>query len=214
MLSNLEKKKLLNSEISKLEDEIDELLLDNKEKIIEQYRLYKECYNNKIFIDNLENKNIRIKDNIYVLNKINEVLYEGVTNKSTIYFGNCNDITVVISAKVNHITLERCQNVNIKIIGGSVSGIDNIHCENISYIFDDNDIYFIDISNCINCNMYIPEAIATNTLIITLYSIGVNFFILNNQNIKKVFRKNNNYLDTMGKYCFKIDNGVLNLHNF
>jgi hypothetical protein len=208
----------LRESLLNLENELellDHQLIDHN-LIIQQYRLYKEAFNNKIFIENLEFLNIRIKDTIYILNNKGLItLYSGITNKSTIYLLNCNNLTLVVNVKVNHITLENCEDISVKVVGGSISGIDCINCANINFIFDKSDVYFIDISKSSKCNIYIPETIAPNTSIITMYSLFVNLYVLGGDGkISTSFKKNQNYIDTIGRYRFIKNEGPIILVNF
>lgn len=212
--SREEKEKELEDNILLLEEEMDEvgIISENRRQILEQYSLYKKCFNKRIFVSDVNNSNIRINNNsIGLLEKgILTSLYEGVKIDSSIHFVGCNNTTVLIYTKVNHITLESCKNLDVKIVGGAVTGIDNINCVNTNYIFDDNDIYFIDISGSYTCNMYVSERVAKNTLIITMHSLFVNVVILDsNNNMIRAFKKNMNYLDTLGNYKYNLNSKKL-----
>lgn len=202
-------------DVEKLKDELEFVNLsdDDKKKIIEQYILYKVCFSKKLFIDNHSDTNIRIYDGVYKLDKgKKEYLFNEVKMDTSLHFTNCNNTTIIVGSKVNHITLEKCNNVSVKIIGGSITGIDTINCVDMNYMFDDNDIYFMDFSGSTTCNIYISEKIAANTTIITMYSLFINIFVLNkSSSVYKILKLNQNYLNTIGNYTFRYVNDKLEL---
>ena len=54
-----------------------------------------------------------------------------VSSKTTLYIANCNNVTIYVSHKLNHIVIENCNNVKIKIKGGLISGIDILRSQHI-----------------------------------------------------------------------------------
>lgn len=217
--SNEEKQQELNINLEKLNQELDDYSFNNhelsneeKQEIITLYKIWKESLNNKIFIDNESGTHIRVKEGkiITIGNKNNGLneslekeLFSGVNEKSTLYFANCDNVTIVISTKVAHITLDSCKNVNIKIIGGSVSGIDSIRCINVSHVFDNGDIYFIDISKSENCKFYFTEKVALSTIISTMYAYSMQFSMLSEGKVKNTFEENKNYFDISRQFIFQ-----------
>lgn len=204
-----------NSSSNDLDEELDNYEFNNgSNSLTEQDRIYiknlyfmmKSAFQNKIFIENYYDCNLRIKDNIIsVFSKNNNKdINNNVSHKSTLFFSNFKNVTIVINTKVAHITLEKCRDVNIKIIGGSITGLDFIRCVNLSCVFDKGFVYFVDISNSEECNMYFSFPIALSTMITTMFSYKINFYILSPANkVHKTFKKNTSYFDIYKKYVFE-----------
>lgn len=212
--TKLEKQLELNVGLDKLNKELDEYSFNNhelsneqKDEILSLYKLWKESLNNKIFIENESNSHIRVRDGkIVSVDKSEKDIYVGVDEKSTLFFSNCNNTTIIIATKVAHITFEGCNNINIKIIGGSVTGIDSIRCTHISFVFDKGDIYYIDISNSTNCKFFLSETIALSTIISTMYAYDMQFSIVANGKVKSTSNTNKNYFDISKQFIFQNDN--------
>ncbi|QKF94086.1 adenylate cyclase-associated CAP [Fadolivirus algeromassiliense] len=160
----------LEKKLKTLSEELDEYsfnikyLNDNDKKEIKQlYTLLWQTYNQKIFIENISHANIRITDKIYINNNI--YVNDIITTKTTLYFVNCNNVTVVVNNKVCHITIEHCNHFNIKTRGGSITGIDNINCKHVCHVLEKSSVYLLDISNSEGCTFYISEDNALDTII-------------------------------------------------
>lgn len=160
----------LEKKLKKLDDELDEYSfnirqLDDKEKqeIRDLYKLLWKTYNHKIFIENLENINVRVTDKIYTGNEL--YIDQEINEKTTLHFINCKNIRIIINGKVCHITLERCENLNLKTRGGAITGLDDINCKNINHVLENSSVYFLDVSNSEGCVFYISENNAPDTMI-------------------------------------------------
>lgn len=184
-------------------------LSDHEIKSIKNlYTMLKTCLNNKIFIENLNGHNIRINNIITVSG---DTLPNKVTNKSTIHFINCQNLTVQLGVKVGHLTIERCENLNIKIVGGSITGYDCISCRNITHVFDKGNINYIDISSSLNCNYYLSEQIAISTIIQTMNSMHLKFVTLDDHRITNTFDRNKSFFDILKTYKFIINNDQIEI---
>jgi len=214
-MKNAEKRKLMEIELEKLDLELDEYLLNKQEKedIKHLYRVWKSCIDNKILIENRNKVNIRINDLIYIDGQ--SLDYE-IDRKSTLHFINCHNITIIINHKVNHVTLEKCNNIIIKTAGGSVSGIDTINCKHIHHIFEQNQVYFLDISKSEDCVISIAEHIALNTTILSAYSfnLNINTTCSSTRIILSKFRTNLSYFDTHKIYSFEKNNDNMTMLYF
>jgi len=209
----------LEEELGKLDQELDdycwnvrELSTDERNDIKELYKMWKTCLNKKLIIDNIQNSNIRISDKILNGGK---VLWEDVKRHHSLHFLNCENVTIVISEKVNHITLERCKNVNIRSTGGSVSGIDIIKCNNVTHIFESGKIYFMDISNTTQCSFILSEEIAKDIMITTTSSFNLNFKTICSQSgvVKNRYKTNMNIFQSFAIYSFHTDDDdILSLY--
>ena len=181
-----------------------------RDKIKTLYTSWKSALNNKIFIENVKDANIRIND--YIL--INGVKFSDkqITNKAVLHFINCEKVTIIINSKVAHITLEKCIYVNIKTTGGSISGVDDIHCSHISHVLEKSGVYFVDVSTSQDCNYYIPEHLATDTIISAYSAFNIHFTMLQeNGRIIKKMSPANSFFNIYKLYCFINRNGTLEL---
>jgi len=201
----------LEKELGKLDQDLDdycwnvrELSPQERDDIKELYRLWKTCLNKKLIIDNIQDSNIRISNKI--LNN-GDVLWDDVKKHHSLHFINCQNVTIVISEKVNHITIERCSNVNIRSTGGSISGIDIIKCSNVTHIFESGNISFMDISNTTECLFILSEKIARDIMITTTCSFNLHFKTICNYSgvVKNTYRTNMNVFQSYAIYSFHLD---------
>lgn len=198
----------LEDEITKLNTEIEEycwnvreLSQDEKNDIRDLYRLWKTSFNKKIVIDNIHNSNIRISDNVVGDGK---VLWEDVKPHHSFHFIDCSNITIVINPKVNHVTLEKCNNVNFRSVGGSISGMDLINSSNITSVFNSKYINFMDISNATQCLFILSETIAKNIMITSTSSFNLNFKVIADGSgvTKSTYKTNMNVFQDSTVYRF------------
>jgi len=82
------------------------------------FNSWSKCYNNHIFIENENNKIIMInnKDDIH----------------KTYYIENSSNITCIINTKINHLIINKCDNIIIFINSILISGLDIFHSNTIS----------------------------------------------------------------------------------
>ena len=206
----------LKNDLKNLDDELDDYSFnhedvseEDREKIKNFYTQWKKCINNKLIIEDVKKKNIRIDNNVLINN---EIKYDSINRKNTLHFINCKNITIYIKTKVNHITLEHCKNVNIKTIGGSVSGLDNINCQNISHVFEKSMIYYINSSNSQHCWYTLSDYIADNILMVTSECFSINIRITNNNTgvVTGFYKTNMSIFNKPRIYCIvKEDNKLL-----
>ena len=200
--------------IKALENELDIASFDygipeqEKYDILELYKLWKKSLNNKIIIEDLNGltKSFRITVKITDRVTINGIDFGvNVNTKSTIHFINCKCVNILVSTKLNHITLEKCENLNINVKFGSISGVDSIRCKNVSHVFDNAHINWIDVSNSANCKYFLPEKIALNTIVSTMESLEVELITLcdDNHSIKDRFETCKSFFDVLGRYTFE-----------
>lgn len=202
-----EKNKKFEKDKVKLKEELDDISFDHdldedqKNKIFEYFVTWKKTINNKIFIENLKNVNVKI-DNRVLINNID--FGSQVDHKSTLHFINCEKVSINVYSKVNHITLEKCNDMNIRTIKGSISGLDCIRCNQVSHVFDQYPVYYIDISKSNNCNYYIPENVALETTISVLSSMNLLFCMVcsETRTVKDKYHTNQNLFDIYKKYNF------------
>lgn len=209
----------LEDELKKLDSEINDYCLNvhnlsenEKKDIKELYKIWKSCLNKKIMIDNISNTNIRISNIINFSD--GTIIWDDVKKHHSLHFVNCSNTTIIITAKVNHITFENCANINIRSSGGSISGIDIIRCNNITSIFDLGSIYFVDISNTTGCSFILSEKIAKDTIITTCSSYNIQFkTICDNTGItKNIYKTNMNIFQNNAIYTFHLKDGNLSLY--
>ena len=201
--------------MEKLEEELDTysfnikfLTFAEKENIKNLYVSWKKVLDNKIFIENLTKENIRIFNGKY--------MEKDITTSSTLHFINCNNTTAVISSKINHITIQNCNNFHIKTLGGVISGIDSITSSNLTIIIENEPIYFVDSSDSHYCNFYISENVVVDTIIMSYCSTGLSIIITKDiiGVIKYKFIPPRSFFDIYRIYMFNVINDNLELYYF
>lgn len=116
------------------------------------YMSWKKCKDNHIYLDKVTDKYIKYDKNLIL--EPNRILYSfGETKKKTLYIDSCNNLTIIIKEKLNHIVIINSSNINIIIYQGLISGIDILHSSNIKLKIK-NKKFTSDFSDCENC-MYI-----------------------------------------------------------
>lgn len=188
---------------NKLEEELNDILsLSNQDKntIVTMYNIWSSCLNKKIFIENVISRNIIIKDKIKIGTYLDN---HNITQKSTLHFINCKNLSITIDRKVNHITIEKCKNINIKIIAGSISGIDTIKCENMNIIIKNKYVYYLDIGTSQECKINMEDELAINTVISSLNCFNIHFILANT---KKMFTTNTSLLGSFNFFIFNKNN--------
>lgn len=199
----------LNRELNEYSFNTQYLSDEQKKEITDFFVLLKKTMNNKIFIENIEKQNIKVNNNDIIIN--GNIFASNITKKNTLHFINCRNLIINIYIQVTHITLEKCENINIRTTGGSISGLDCISCNNVSHIFDNGHVYFIDISKSTCCRYYLSKPIALNTIIQTMESMDLKFFAIENHIVTNIFHKNNSFFDIFKKYIFKENNGLVQI---
>lgn len=201
----------LEKEIEQLNEELEEycwnireLQEGEKQDIRNLYRLWKTSINKKIVISDLHKTNVRVSSDI-LSNK--EVLWHSIKQDHSLHFLNCSDITIIVNPKVNHITIERCKNVNIRVVNGSISGIDFIKCDNVTSVFNSKNVNFMDISDCTQCLFILSERVAKDIVITVTSAFNINFRIVCSLTgiTRNNYRTNMNVFQNSTMYSFKPD---------
>lgn len=186
--------------------------LSDSEKIIIKniYNSWKHCTDNRIFLENIKNSNIRINNDI-VINNINQ--HKEIDDKSSLFFTNCQNINITINTKISHLTLESCENINLRTRGGIISGLDNINCKHINNILEQSCVYFIDVSKSQDCLFYIQENLALDTIISTYASFATKIITTDQNNgIKNKYGPIISFFDIHRLYIFENNGDKLNLY--
>jgi mRNA-degrading endonuclease HigB of HigAB toxin-antitoxin module len=202
----------LNQELEEYCWDVKELTNGEKDDIKNLYKTWKSCLNKKIIIQDLHNTNIRVIDNITYNGQI---LKKNIKKHHTLHFINCSDSTIIITPKVNHITLENCKNINFRSRNGSISGMDLINSNNITLIINSQTVNFIDVSNTTECMFILSESVAENLIIITTNAYNLDYRLVddNNGTLKNTFKTNMNMFQSVSIYTFQLTNeDVLSLY--
>lgn len=212
----------LKKELAKLDQEIEDLKFDHdidddqKKEIKDLYTYWKSTLDRKIILEDIkDNARIEVKADGRLF--INE-LFANITlnNKSTLHLSDCNRIVLHLKTKINHLTIENCNYVNVRMKGGCISGMDCIRCQNVGFIFEVGNIYFIDVSLSSKCTYYIPKDIALETIVSTLDSMDLMFCTLDDdkRSIIDKFEKNKSFFDYFKQYEFVKENDKIQMHAF
>jgi len=202
----------LDEELNNYSFNVKDLSDTDKTEIKALYTMLWKIYSNKIFIENIERTNIRVTEKILVNNK--ELNNHSVTDRTTLYFVNCKNITINITQKVCHITLENCESVNIKTRGGAITGLDAINCKNINHVLENSNVYLLEVSNCVGCIYYISEDNALNTIISSYGSPDIKIITTcpTSGNIKNKFSPVISFFDLYRLYSFEKKNELVQLY--
>lgn len=93
------------------------------------FNSWTKCYNNHIFIENKCNDTIVIDDMMY-----NNEIKDYYSNK-TFYIENTSNSIIYINTKINHLILNKCNNITLIINSTFISGLDIFHSNDV-YIFN------------------------------------------------------------------------------
>jgi len=199
----MENLKILDREIDEYEIINDKTISgEERQQIKNYYETLKKIHNNKIYIEKKTNLDIRIRNTKIIVLQNMEVLHYGVDSKSTLYFENCSNMTIVVDDKAGHITLNRCCDVNIRTIGGSISGIDIFGCSKINAIFEKGSVYNIEIGDSEKIKIVLSVLISPKTQILTIRTYVIDCIISDcGINIKE-YKLNRGYFDIYKKYIF------------
>lgn len=116
---------------------------------------WKKCKDNHIYLDKINNKYIKYDKNLIL--EPNKLFYSFIeTKKKTLYIDSCNNLTINIKEKLNHIVIVNSSNINIVIFNGLISGIDILHSDNIKLKIKNKKLLSSEFSDCENC-MYIYD---------------------------------------------------------
>lgn len=116
---------------------------------------WKKCKDNHIFLDKINNKYIKYDKNLIL--EPNTLLYSfGEIKQKTLYIDSCDNLTLNIKEKINHIVIINSSNINIIISKGLISGIDILHSSNIKLKIKNIKIFLSEFIDCKNC-MYIYD---------------------------------------------------------
>jgi hypothetical protein len=161
-------------EPEKLALELEELDIteEDRQQITKLYDSWSTCLSQRITIQNLAGHTVFIGQ---ILKIDNEILPNIITLKSTLYFQNCSNLKIKFDKKVNHITIENCVNIDLFIPSGSISGIDTLNSSKINVCAVDNNVYYLDIGKSKECQYWLDESIALNTLISSLNCFNIKF---------------------------------------
>jgi len=198
--------------MQKLHEELNNLEVNNslKETIINIYNSYMTVKNNHIYIENDHHDFIAIGSGIMMQNqKKNNI----IDTSKTIFLSNCSDIKIIFGKKINHIIIDKCNNITIRIMRGLISGIDIINSTNINLIVDNNNIYNLNCGKSNNCDCFIKKNIAGTTLISTMDCHNIKLSINDPNNTSNIIFKTNESLfsssDGLILYKFEQNNNTL-----
>jgi hypothetical protein len=192
--------------MQKLDEELENMDLDDitKENIINIYNSYMTVKNNHIYIENDHHDFIAIGRGIMMNNQKKNNIVDAT---KTIFLSNCSDIKIILGKKINHVIIEKCNNIAIRIMRGLISGIDIINSNNINLVIDDNNIYNLNCGKSNDCQCLIKSNIAVKTLISTLDCHNISLSINDPENRSNILFKTNESLFSgdMGLILYKFD---------
>lgn len=163
------------------------------------------CKNNYIFINDLCECTISVKNGAIYID--GDIKYTNVNMKTTVFFSGCENVSVSLYQKINHIILEKSSNVQMIISDGIIGGLDILHCKSVDFVVMNKDVFYISYGNSVSCNASLDKKISTNTLISTICCHEINFVI-----VPSVFRTNSSLFSGMNLMAFVPCNSDVELH--
>lgn len=168
--------------MDELENELDDFISINKsmkEEIKSFYKAWSTCLSHKIIIENIEGESMIIDDSVTYHDKVIPIELT-----STLHFVGCHNLVINVKRKVNHITIERCNNIKIMISSGCISGLDTIKSKFIDVLIDNKSIYFIDVGTSSDCNYCIRDHLCDEIFISSIDSIDIKVYVVVNKEIQ------------------------------
>jgi hypothetical protein len=153
---------------------LDDLHDVDKEYYVNVFKSWKTCFDRHVSVNAVKGQDIHVRDEIYIDGRKS---FDNISSSSTIFFSNCENINILLSRKVNHIIIDNCCNVNLKVTSGIISGIDVLHSQNINLIVTNKDIFYMSFGDVSKSNIYIDKPLALNTSINTLHCNITNFIL-------------------------------------
>lgn len=208
----------METDLKKLEDELDFVDLSNyeKEKIINVYKSWRTCFNSQIIITDIQNKNkrsyIKISSSVYI---DGIKTFDNISRRSTLFFSNCENLNIILLGKVNHVIIENSRNITLKSTCGIIGGIDVLHSNNLNFIVVGQDIFYMSFGEVNTSNTYIDKSLALNTLISTLHCSSIDFVHMIDEILEnKKYITNSSILGGLYMMMFFKNNlnGTLELH--
>lgn len=168
-------------------EELENIDIDNDLKtiLINYVASYNTCKNNIEYIENLE------KEKMIICETPKKTIH-----KKSIFISRCKNCIFTLNNKINHITLEKCNNIILIVNDGLISGIDILHSHNVTCLVP-KPIYFfgcgtssnitlilkkenmlIDYTNCYKMNIrLLDKKIKTYKMHYSLFSGRITFNI-------------------------------------
>jgi len=130
------------------------------------FNSWKKSYLNHIFIENRKNKNITINNSIR-----DDIMHK------TYYFEKSNNLIININTKINHLIINKCDNIILNINSSLISGLDIFHSNNviINNNFEIQSNYSINFGQNFVINVNKISDIMNITLCVNIiYSLKIN----------------------------------------
>jgi hypothetical protein len=203
----------LDRDMDKYSFDIEELSAETREHIKHLYTILYKIYNNKIFIENISNANIRITDKIMINNKLLDT--DAVNDKTTLFFVNCNNNTIQLNTKTCHVTFDNCSNINFKTRHDIITGLDIMRSKHIYYTIENACLYFVALSKCEDCTFWIDEQNALDTMITSYdtFGIKINLICPIDHSVKLKYEQILSFFDIYRIYSFNKQNDKIELIN-
>ncbi len=148
-----------------------EELDQNQQKCLKNvFESWQICKNNHVFIENVNNDNIKIGKNISI-NGTNKSL----SSKTTLFIENCSDTIIKVVNKFNHLIVNGCNNVHIYLTHGLVSGIDVLNSKNVTCEVKFSSVNYLSCAKSETFVLKMDKLVASKILMLTLDSYKVLF---------------------------------------
>lgn len=168
--------------MDKLKEELANLNLSKQEKdaLLNIHQSYVKVKQNHIFIEDKDDEVVAVGHRI-VMKKTQ--MHVPIDKTKTLFLSNCSNVRVVLGIKINHIVLEKCKNVTIRILGGLISGIDVINSSGIRIYVENNSIYYLGCGSSTDCSCTIKKNVTNKLIISAMNCHNISLNIINDDKI-------------------------------
>jgi hypothetical protein len=190
-----------------LEDELNYLDINQeiKNTLINIYDSQIKVKNNHIYIENDSDDFIAVGKSIIMQHKIS---HQNIDQTKTLFLSKCNNIRITIGKKINHIIIENCKNITLKLLNGLISGIDILHSLNVNIIVENSSIHYLSYGSSTDCSCKIQKNIAYKLLISTILCYNIILYINDNMS-DNVFFTNQTLFSDLTLFTFENNNKLL-----
>lgn len=168
--------------MDKLKEELANLNLSKQEKesLLNIHRSYVTVKQNHIFIEDKDDEVVAVGHRI-VMKKTQ--MHVPIDKTKTLFLSNCSNVRVVLGIKINHIVLEKCKNVTIRILSGLISGIDVMNSSGIRIYAENNSIYYLSCGYSTDCSCTIKKNVINKLIISTMNCHNISLNIIHDDKI-------------------------------
>lgn len=198
-----------DDELHKLNDEMKDLDIpeDVKKTLKNIYRSYKTINNNHIFVEGDSDDFIAVGNRVIMgKNKITQ----HIDKTKTLFLSKCTNVRVAVGIKINHIVIENCKNITVRVLCGLISGIDILNSTGINLIVENSSIYYLSCGSSIDCTCSIKKTIANKLLISTMGCYNITLHVIDEHTLQSLnFKTNRSIFPELTLFTYELQKNKL-----